>query len=78
MERRGGGGKDSGGWWDGGREGRKRREERKGRKEKRRKLPFIRSSHMQTNTTLTEILSIRFGVKIVRVTFLAQSLEQRL
>ena len=44
---------------------RKRREERKGRREKRRKLPFIRSSHMQPDTTLTEILSIRFGVKIV-------------
>ena len=65
MERRGGGGKESGGWWDGGRELGKRREQRKGRREKRRKLPFIRSSHLQPNTTLTEILSIKFGVKIV-------------
>ena len=50
----------------GGIEGGKRREERKGRKKERGKLPFIRSSHMQPNTTLTEILPIKHGVKIVR------------
>lgn len=49
----------------GGIEGGKRREERKGRKEERRKLPFIRSSHTQPNTALTEILPIKRGVKIV-------------
>ena len=51
---------------EGGIEGGKRREERKGRKKERGKLPVIRSSHMQPNTTLTEILPIKHGMKIVR------------
>lgn len=64
MERRGGGGKGRvGGRWD-----RRRKKERReeGKEKERGKLPFIRSSHMQPNTTLTEILPIKHGVKIVR------------